>query len=115
MHSGQKVFLVPGIGPGDACDPKEPSCGETCTGFWNGSKAEAQMEDAILALLKNHLMWTVQDPRVEGWLPWHYQSGPPGYGSGSPPHENGDYYGAASSPKVLDYLKKIGASLPKRD
>ena len=59
------------------------------------------------------VMWTVQDPRVEGWLPWHYQSGPPGYGSGSPPHENGDYYGAASSPKVLDYLKQIGASLPK--
>ena len=54
QHSGQKVFLVPGIGPGDACDPKEPSCGETCTGFWNGSKAEAQMEDAILTLLKNH-------------------------------------------------------------
>ena len=55
MHDKQKVFLVPGIGPGDACDPKEPSCGETCTGFWNGSKAEAQMQDAILTLLKNYV------------------------------------------------------------
>ena len=55
------------------------------------------------------MMWTVEDPRVEGWLPWHYQSGPPGYGSGSPPHESGDYYGAASSPKVLAYLRAVGA------
>eukprot|EP01048_Picozoa_sp_COSAG05_P039553 COSAG05_NODE_19728_length_288_cov_1.100529_1_plen_66_part_10 len=66
------------------------------------------MQDAILVLLKNYMMWTQQDSRVEGWLPWHYQSGPPGYGSGVPGHESGDYYGAASSPKVLAYLREVG-------
>ena len=102
MAPEQKVFLVPGIGPGDACDPRNASCGETCTGFWNSDvkKAEAQMQDAILVLLKNYMMWTQQDSRVEGWLPWHYQSGPPGYGSGVLGHsESGDYYGAASNPR----------------
>jgi hypothetical protein len=34
------------------------------------------MQDGILVLLKNHMMWTQEDPRIEGWLPWHYQSGP---------------------------------------
>lgn len=52
--------MVPGIGPGDACDPKDKSCGESCTGFWNGTRAEAQMQDAILVLLKNHMVALLQ-------------------------------------------------------
>jgi hypothetical protein len=33
------------------------------------------MQDGILVLLKNHMMW-IQDPRIEGWLTWHYQLPP---------------------------------------
>ena len=39
------------------------------------------MQEGIPVLLRNHMMWAQEDPRIEGWLPWHYQSGPHGYGS----------------------------------
>ena len=45
MSPTQKVFLVPGIGPGDACDPKDPTCGELCTGFWNGTRCARPHRD----------------------------------------------------------------------
>ena len=63
---------------------------------------------ALQTVLKQYLRWTVQEPRIEGWHPFHYQSNGPGYPTGA-----SDQYGAAAMPKVLAFLREMAPSIPK--
>lgn len=103
LQPHQRVWVVPGLtGPlqDGVAPPGPPYLNDTL----------------FLEKIQGYYNWTLQDDRVVGFMPWHWESYPPPPGAPLPKYS----YGADCLPQTLKFLKSVApacwnASRPSDD